>query len=35
MFLHSEGAKEQNCQMHKGYDYAWIKMAFESECLSL
>lgn len=29
MYLHSEGAKEQNCQMHKGYDYAWIKMALD------
>ena len=29
IYLHSEDAKIQKCQMQKGYDYAWIKMALD------
>ena len=29
LYLHSEEAKKLKCQMYKGYDYAWLKMAFD------
>jgi hypothetical protein len=29
LYLHSEEAKKLKCQMQKGYDYAWIKMALD------
>ena len=29
LYLHGEEAKKPKCQMQKGYDYAWIKMALD------
>lgn len=29
LYLHSDEAKELGCEMKRGYDYAWIKIALE------